>query len=135
MQSLNPYIDFSGRCREALDFYAQCFGGEVVGRMTYGEANIDVPAAFKHSLIHAEFKAPGIRFMASDGRPGQPVAPSSRIMLCLHCSDDDEQTRVFDALAPGGTVTAPLDIAFWGARFGMLVDRFGVHWMLISAKN
>lgn len=135
MESMNPYIDFSGKCREALAFYTDCFNGEIVQQMTYADANIDVPDAFKSHLLHAEFKAPGIRLMASDGRPGQTVAPSSRIMLCLHFTDEAEQTRVFDALGKGGSVIEPLAIAFWGARFGMTIDAFGVHWMLICPKE
>lgn len=131
MESLNPYIDFSGKCREALDFYQQCFKGEVVSQMSYADAKMDVPEPYRDHLIHSEFKAPGIRFMASDGRPGQSVAASSKIMLCLHFTDSAEQTQVFDALANGGGVIEPLAIAFWGDRFGMVTDRFGIHWMLI----
>ena len=135
MNSMNPYIDFSGQCREALDFYTQCFNGEVVARMTYGDAKVEVPAPFKDYLIHAEFKAPGIHFMASDGRPGQPVEPSSKIMLCLHFTDENEQTNIFEKLGKNGKVTEPLAIAFWGARFGMVTDQFGIHWMLICPQT
>lgn len=135
MNSMNPYIDFSGRCREALAFYAACFNGEIVAQMSYGEAGMDVPAEFRDALIHAEFRAPGLHLMASDGRLGQPVPPSSRIMLCLHFSDENEQTTVFDTLADGGTVIEKLALSFWNARFGMVVDRFGVHWMLICPKD
>jgi PhnB protein len=135
MNSMNPYIDFSGQAREALAFYTQCFNGEIVAQMSYADAKMDVPEPFKNNLIHAEFKAPGIHFMASDGHPGQPVAPSSKIMLCLHFSDNAEQTKIFDTLVQGGTVIEALAIAFWGDRFGMVTDRFGIHWMLICPQS
>ncbi|HEX6592688.1 MAG TPA: VOC family protein [Moraxellaceae bacterium] len=135
MESMNPYIDFSGRCREALAFYTKCFGGEIVRQMSYSDAKIDVPEQFRDYLLHAEFKAPGLRLMASDGRPGQAVAPSSRIMLCLHFTDNEEQTQVFDSLGQGGNVIEPLAIAFWGDRFGMVSDPFGVQWMLICPQQ
>lgn len=134
MNSMNPYIDFSGQCRAALAFYTQCFKGEIVEQMTYGGAKMEVPEPFKDYLIHAEFKAPGIHFMCSDGRPGQPVAPSSKIMLCLHFTDDSEQTDIFEKLGKGGAVIEPLAIAFWGARFGMVTDQFGIQWMLICPQ-
>ncbi|MDQ8036797.1 MAG: VOC family protein [Pedobacter sp.] len=135
MESLNPYIDFSGKCREALAFYKNCFGGEVVTQMTYADAKVEVPEPFKDYLLHSEFQAPGVRLMASDGHPGQPATPNNFITLCLHCSHNDEQTRVFDTLATGGNVVSPLAVAFWGDRFGMVTDRFGVNWMLICAQK
>ncbi|MGH8491618.1 MAG: VOC family protein [Moraxellaceae bacterium] len=135
MESLNPYIDFSGKCREALAFYKECFGGELVAQMSYADAKVEVPEAFKDYLIHSEFQAPGLRLMASDGRPGQPVAPSSRIMLCLHFTDNDEQTAIFEKLGKGGEVGSALAVAFWGDRFGMVSDRFGVNWMLICPQQ
>lgn len=135
MKSLNPYIDFGGRCREALDFYRDCFCGEVVALMTYAEAKIAVPPARANNVLHAEFRADKIHFMASDGRADQPATIGNNIMLALVFTSIAEQEATFARLAAGGTVTLPLHDAFWGDRFGMLVDRFGLLWMLSGRRS
>jgi PhnB protein len=68
--------------------------------------------------------------MASDGRPGSPPDGNDDIALCLATSDGDEGQRVFDALSKDGNVEMPLGDAFWGGKFGMLTDKFGVQWMV-----
>lgn len=135
MKSLNPYIDFGGRCREALAFYRDCFGGEVLALMTYADARIEVPPAFADNVLHSEFRSDQIHFMASDGRADQPATVGSNIMLALTFSDLAEQEATFARLAAGGQVTLALHDAFWGDRFGMLVDRFGLQWMLSARKD
>lgn len=135
MKSLNPYFDLGGRCREALAFYQSCFGGEVVALMTYADANIDVPPQFADNVLHAEFRADQIHFMASDGRADQPATRGNNVMLALGFSDLAEQEATFHKLADGGEVLLALHDAFWGDRFGMVVDRFGLHWMLSGRKG
>jgi PhnB protein len=134
MKSVNPYIDFGGRAREALAFYQHCFGGEILAQMTYADAKIDCPPQFANNVLHSEFRSDAIHLMASDGRADQPATVGNNIMLSLAFSDAGEQEQTFNALAEGGSVTLPLHDAFWGARFGMLVDRFGIHWMLNCQK-
>ena len=73
--------------------------------------------------------------MATDGMPGKDAAAGNNIMLTIRLTDEREQTRIFDALSRGGEVTQPLEDTFWGSRFGMLVDRYGIHWMLDCAKR
>lgn len=135
MKSLNPYIDFGGRCREALEFYCDCFGGEVVALTTYADARIEAPLAFANHVLHAEFRAGKVHFMASDGRADQPAAIGTHIMLALTFSSIAEQEATFARLAAGGNVVQPLHDAFWGDRFGMLVDRFGLYWMLSGRRS
>ena len=50
----------------------------------------------------------------------------------LDFDDIADMTKKFDALARNGTVTLPLHHTFWGARFGMLTDAYGVRWMFNS---
>jgi PhnB protein len=135
MKTLNPYINYFGKCREALDFYKKCFGGEIVAAQTFEDAKMEVADEYKQRLIHSEFKAEGIHFMATDGRPDDKPAPGSNISLAINFTDEKEQQTIFDALAEGGTVIMPLGDSFWGARFGMLADRYGVHWMLNCQKQ
>jgi len=130
MKRINPYLTFAGNCREALDFYKTCFNGEIVSIETFGEANFAQNESMKDKIIHAEFKAEEIYFMASDAMPDFKANPGNMLTMSLSLSDKNEQAKIFDALADGGTVTMPLDIAFWGEIFGMVTDRFGIHWML-----
>ncbi|MCD5364159.1 MULTISPECIES: VOC family protein [Chromobacterium] len=129
MKTLIPYINFHGQCEQALAFYCQCFNGEVVAMMRFGDADFPSPEEAKDKILHAEFKAGGVHFMASDGMPGRIPQHGENITLNIALDDEAEQTAIFQALAQGGQITEPLKEAFWGARFGMLVDRFGIRWM------
>ena len=130
MKSLNPYLNFAGNCREAINFYKETFKGEILSMQTYAEANMQVEDRFKNNILHADFKAEDVHLMASDGMPGFMAEPGNMVTLSVDLSDMNEQDRLFNALAAGGTVTMPLDTTFWGARFGMVIDRFGINWML-----
>ena len=129
---LEPYIFFHGTCEEALNFYASCFGGEIVqlSRMSDSPPEHQGDPSWAHKVMHATFVAGDLKFMASDGRPGTPPDGEDDIALSLATKDVAEGERVFKALAQGGTVEMPFDKAFWGGRFGQLVDKFGIQWMV-----
>jgi len=131
MKQLIPYLTITGRCEEALHFYAAAFGGEIKALMRFEEAPEPVAAEHKRLIMHAQLDADGFSLMASDGRPGMaPPPPSSPITLNILLSDAAEQDRVWAKLGAGGTVGVALHQAFWGMRFGMLTDKFGFTWML-----
>lgn len=130
MKKLNPYLNFPGNTREALNFYKDCLKGEIVSMQTYGEAKLQVEDKYKNNIIHAEFKADGVEFFASDGMPGFTANPGNMIAMSINLNDELEQKEIFNALAAGGRVTLPLEKTFWGATFGQLTDRFGIQWML-----
>lgn len=131
--ALEPYIHFNGNCTEALAVYAKLFSGAVTTQMTFeqGPANSVLLDSEKSWIMHANFKADGVNFMASDCPSAYGPVAGNNMNLCITMTDEDEQTRVFEALSAGGVVKMPLMGTFWGARFGMLTDRFGVNWMLI----
>jgi PhnB protein len=135
MKSLNPYINFSGKCREALGFYKECFNGEIPTLSMFADAPGETDEKYKQNVMHSEFRAEGIFFMATDGMPGREAVIGDNISLTVLLTDEQEQTRIFEALSQGGKVVQPLQEAFWGARFGMLVDRYGIHWMLSCTKE
>ena len=135
MKSFSPYINFAGNTRAALEFYKQCFDGEITHMQTFGEAQQEVSSEELNRIMHAEFKADAIHIMASDGMPGDTVTPGDAISLSINFSDEAEQNARFAALAEGGTISMPLQDTFWGARFGMLTDRFGIHWMFNCYKQ
>jgi PhnB protein len=129
---LVPYIFFYGRCAEALEFYKSVFGGSYE-MMRVGETPVasQMPPDAANSVMHASFTADGVAFMASDGRDVKPVDPDAgNISVALSLDEAARGERIFNALAAGGTVGMPIDAAFWGGRFGMVVDKFGTEWMV-----
>jgi len=134
MKSLHPYIDFGGKCREAMTFYKSVFHGELTLN-SFGEFGMEMPEPMKNLVMHSELKADGLVLHASDGQPHHPATIGSNVSLSLQLTDEAEQTRIFDALAHGGQVLQPLEDGPWGARFGMLTDRFGLQWLLNCPKQ
>lgn len=131
--TLIPYLNFNGHTAEAMHFYHGILGGKLeVMRM--GDAPMDVPAELKDRVMHAALTTDSLTLLASDGRLDQPTTMGDNVHLSLHFVDVAEQSRVFEALAVGGTVTQPLTDAFFG-RFGTLKDRFGACWMFICAPR
>ncbi|TNE58743.1 MAG: VOC family protein [Bacteroidetes bacterium] len=130
MKALSVYLTFPGNCEEALHFYKNCLDGEIHSLQRFGDSPMETADADKQRVMHAEFKAGGIAFMASDSMPDHPTQPGSIVQLSINLDDSREQEQIFNSLAEGGTVTFPLQETFWGAVFGMLIDKFGVHWML-----
>ncbi len=131
---LNPYLSFANDARKAMEFYRGVFGGELTVS-TFGEAGMGSgPDADK--VMHAQLETPtGYTLMASDSPEGMPHSSGSQISVSL--SGDDEALRgYFARLAEGGSVTMPLEKQMWGDEFGMLVDPFGIAWMVnISAPG
>ena len=132
---LAPYIFFYGRCEEALEFYKRALGGTYeLTRMKDAPPNDQMPPSASEKVMHATFTGPGFSFMAADGREEKKVDPDAgNVSISLGTSDAAEGDRVFKALSEGGNVTMPLGPAFWGGRFGMIQDQFGLEWMITSA--
>jgi PhnB protein len=131
---LQPYIFFYGRCEEALEFYKKTFGGTYeLMRVKDTPMAAQMPPEQRDKVMHASFTANGITFLAADGRETKVIDPDAgNISVSLAATDAAEGDRVFGALTDGGKVTMPLEEAFWGGRFGMLVDRFGIEWMVTA---
>lgn len=129
--TLTPYIMFPGNCEEALNFYAKALHGEIRDLNRFEGSPAEGMSADKQKILHAHFVADGIFFMASDGgnEPG-----GSRVHLSINFDDAKQLDEVFNALGEGGKITMPLQDTFWGARFGMLQDRFGINWMFNHDK-
>ncbi|WP_116449994.1 VOC family protein [Blastococcus litoris] len=125
---LNPYLAFSGNARQAMEFYREVFGGELAVD-TYGASGMAAPGD-EDKVMHAQLETPaGYTLMASDAPAGMEARGGSDISISLS-GDDADLRGHFEKLASGGEVTMPLDRQPWGDEFGMLVDRFGVQWMV-----
>jgi PhnB protein len=123
---LNPYLNFQDSAREAMEFYRDVFGGELQV-MTFG----DMGGEPVDGVMHAQLETPaGFTLMASDAPPGESPAPGGSIQISLSGDDTDALTGWFRALAEDGVVVDELKQQLWGDTFGMLVDRFGIGWLV-----
>lgn len=129
MKAIQAYLTFNGNCRQAMEFYATALGGEL-SLFTYGEGPGAPPAEGAERVMHARIVNGLAELMASDMPPGRTANEGDNFSLSVACADRDEQERLFGALGDGGQITMPLQDTFWGSHFGMLVDKFGVRWML-----
>ncbi len=128
---MNAYLTFNGECEEAFNVYAQCLGGTIEVLMPHAgtPAEAHVPAEWRDKIMHVRMRAGENVLMGSDAPPGHYAKPVG-ISVSVQIGDPAEAERVFDTLAEGGSVTMPLSQTFWAQRFGMLVDRFGIPWMI-----
>jgi PhnB protein len=129
MDAIIPYLNFNGNAKEALSFYEKALNGKVAYSQTFADANMAKDDSMKDKVLHAVFEAGELKFMVSDCPPGVSVSSGDQISLSLNFHDSDSIEKTFAVLSEGGNVTMPLQDTFWGARFGMTKDKFGVHWM------
>ncbi|TWD79996.1 PhnB protein [Kribbella amoyensis] len=128
---LNPYLQFNGDARSAMEFYQGVFGGQL-DVSTFAEFGMEnAPEGLMHSQLEADN---GFTLMASDTPPDMPYNPGSNITISLSGDDGDELRGYWGKLSDGGTVAVPLEKQMWGDEFGMCVDRFGIGWMVNIAQ-
>ena len=128
---LNPYLSFDGRCEAAFRFYEKALGGKIVALMTYGDTPMkdQSPAEWHRKIAHARLTIGDEVLMGGDAPPGM-FEPTKGMTVTLSLDEPTEAERVFGALAENGTVKMPIQQTFWAERFGMLVDQFGIPWMV-----
>lgn len=130
--TLAPYLHFRGEARAAMEFYRDVFGGELT-IATFRDAGAEVDSAEADLVMHGDLRVPdGMHFMGSDVPERMAMTPGSNFTMSLNGDTvtEPELRRIFDRLAEGGEVTAPLEPSAWGAIFGMCNDRFGIGWMV-----
>lgn len=130
---VNPYLNFSGSCEEAFEFYKDALGGEMfISRFSEMPADESSPPVDGNLIMHVSLDlGKGQVLMGSDVPEAMgevKFGNYSSVSIGLDSAADAK--RIFDALADGGRVTMPFQSMFWGADFGMLVDKFGVNWMV-----
>ena len=131
---IQAYITFGGRCEEALAFYKEAIGAEVLGMMRWKdspEADMKGPPGYEEKVMNAMFRVGETELMADDGM-GEKTPEFKGMTLALNAASDADTRRLFDALAQGGKVQMPLAKTFWTYSFGMLNDKFGVPWMVMT---
>jgi PhnB protein len=125
-----PYLNFDGTCAQAFRFYEACLGGEL-SIQTHGGSPIagEVPEQWHDRVLHARLDVGDHVLMGSDTPPDYDVPPAG-FSVSLQVQDPAEAERLFTALSEGGEVRMEMQKTFWAERFGMLVDRFGIPWMV-----
>lgn len=126
--TLNPYLIFNGNCKEAMNFYKDCFGGELT-LQTVAESPMasQMPPNLQDAIMHSQLTSGSIVIMASDMN-WEKLNDGNGSQLCVVCSTKDEIARFFDHMQQGGSVTEPLAIMFWGGYYGSLIDKYGKYW-------
>jgi PhnB protein len=136
IKQLNPYLMFNGTAAEAIRHYERALGAKAEHVLHVGDVpGMSAAPENKDRVMHAILRiGPGV-LMMSDDQPGVQVPTETNTHVSLDFDDVADMERKFDALAAGGTVTVALQDTFWGARFGMLTDAFGIRWMFNSQTD
>lgn len=136
IKSVNPYLNFGGTAEKAIKFYESALGAKADNLMRFGDAQgMDTPPEHKDRVMHCVLRLGAGVVMASDSPPGAPAPSGNNIAVSTDWDDAADMEKRFQAMAVGGKVTMPLQDTFWGARFGMLTDQFGVNWMFNCEKR
>ena len=128
---MNPYLSFKGQCEEAFKFYEQCLGARLGLNFRYAGTPLsnDVPADWQDKVMHGSLTVGDQVLMGGDVAPDGYEEPKG-FSLSLQIKSIAEAERIFHELGKDGRVVLPLEKTFWAARFGMLVDRFGIPWQI-----
>ena len=131
---VQPYLFFEGRCEEAIEFYKKALDAEVQLMLRFKDSPVGpppgVPAGSDNKIMHAQVRIGQTVVMMGDARcSGKPGFQG--FSLSLSKSSPAEVDKAFGALADGGQIQMPLDKTFFSPRFGMVIDRFGVGWMVL----
>lgn len=134
--TIQPYLFFNGQCEAALEFYRRALGAEVTMQMRYKDSPEPPPPArvspgWENKIMHAEMRIGGTPIMMSDGRAGE-TPHFGGFSLSIAVPAEADVDRIFNGLAEGGQVHMAPTRTFFSPRFGMVVDRFGLMWMVIA---
>jgi len=133
--TLTPYITLEGRTKEAIAFYEQAIGAEVLSMVTYGEMP-DMPNTFTEDLMrlvaHARVKVGGAELMFSDAPTGMPLGDGKRVSICITTNDVEHSRRIYEALRQDGQVNMPFKEESFSPGFGDVTDKFGVTFQIYT---
>ena len=131
MTTINSYLTFNGNCRQAMQFYKRCLGGEL-SFQTVGESPLSkkLSAKMKSCIVHSTLLHKNFVLMGSDMVNENGLVKGNAVSLMLNCSSEKELKNYYKKLSHGGEQTHPLEDTYWGAVFGGLTDKYGNHWLL-----
>lgn len=128
---MNPYLSFKGECEAAFKFYEECLGGRPGELFRYAGTPLanQVPADWSNKIMHGSLMLGDQALMGGDVAPDKYEAPKG-FSLSLQIKSATDAERIFHELARDGRVMVPMEKTFWAERFGMVVDRFGIPWLI-----
>jgi PhnB protein len=134
MALIQAYLGFNGNCKEAMQFYQSCFGGDLTIQ-TIAESAVakELPAEVQSNVLHSFLQKDDFMLLGSD--MAQNTIPSQTVSLMIQCTSLEEIQDYFAKLAAGGKITAPLNNSFWGSTFGHLTDKYSINWLLNYAPS
>lgn len=133
---LEVYLNFKNEAADAIAFYEKVFDVKSEGVMTFADAPEDpehpTPEAWKNLIINASMTIEGVPVMFSDVPDGMGLTHvvGNNVSLVISTKDESKIDRIFNDLAAEGKVTMPLGETFWSKKYGMVVDKYGINWML-----
>jgi PhnB protein len=135
MTTVQPYLNFNGNTEEAFNFYKSVFGGEFMTLQRFKDTphGENMSASDREKIMHIALPiGQATILMATDALDslGQKLAVGNNFYLTIIPESENEASKFFNGLSAGGQVTMPLEKAFWGAYFGMFIDKFGIQWMV-----
>jgi len=133
MAKLTPYFSTED-ARAQAEFYVQALGGEILQVMTYAQAPGMDDEALKDKVMHLHLVAGGVTFYMAD-QVREKIQRGNGMDLNLEFETEEEARSAFEKLSAGGKVIMPLEMQFWGALFGRIEDKFGVHWQINTAQE
>jgi len=136
--SINPYLTFSGNCEDAFNFYRSVFGGNFAyigrfGEMPPMDGQPPIPDSERNKIMHVSLPiSEETILMGSDSSEafGQATNVGNNFSISINASSQPDADRLYNGLASNGTQIMPMNKTFWGAYFGMLVDKYGIQWMV-----
>ena len=133
---LNPYLAFDGRCREAFRFYEQCLGGKIAFIQTIGDSPMGAqsPPETHDRIMHVTLTIGDQVLQGADAPPGQFSKPAG-FCVALHVASVADGERIFNALGQDAKIQMPFQPTFWAKGFGMLIDRFGIPWIVNAEQT
>ena len=128
---ISTYLTFNGNCREAMIFYRDCLGGDLVFQ-TIGESPMaeKIPPQLKKYILNATLINDSMVLTGTDMVGDQGLVKGNTVSLMLECADEEEIRKCYSRLSSGGRAHQPLERNYWGNLFGNLTDKFGNHWLL-----
>jgi PhnB protein len=136
MTTVNPYLTFNGNCEEAFTFYKSIFGGAFQRLARFKDMppmeGFEMPEGLDERIMHVSLPiSKETILMGSDANPMMgEVTTGQHLSLSVNVGNKEEALKIFDGLADGGKITMPIGNTFWGAYFGMLIDKFSIIWMV-----
>ncbi|MEM7382477.1 MAG: VOC family protein [Bacteroidota bacterium] len=129
---INTYLMFDGNCESAIGFYKDVLNGQVSMEMRYSDAPEDMPVPdhMTNKIMHTTLEFEGGSIQACDMQ--EELQRGNGHYLSLYIPSDEEAFAVFNGLSEGGQIAMPFEEVFWGGKFGMLIDKFGIQWMVSS---